>query len=273
DGCVVALHFLEEALRIHAVHLFGELLEGVRAHLRHLTDAIFLAEVRDDLVVENLPGHLVGLVQDDAAVLGVGVVAEVGAFVDESLAVGIDHDAPRVAVLLEIVADREVAEFGSVEVPADRVAARPVAVGAGADVEGHLDAVAGVVAGAAHLREVPAGAEIARPPLGVGLETTAGQHHGLGPDLEALAVLADVDAVDAVVIGDRRAAAGAVEDFDAFPARRPAQAAPEARTPAPGLDHEASPELELSLDLEGLLTVDRQELDALAPHPLHRVER
>src|SRR5690606_24105903 len=102
---------------------------------------------------------------------------------------------------------------------------------------------------------------------------TAGQHHGLGPDLEALAVLADVYAVDAVVVGDQRAGVGAVEDFDTFLLRSLVQGVHESRTTAPGLDHEASPELELAVDLEGLLTVDRQELDALAPHPLHRVER
>src|SRR5690606_39437454 len=65
-----------------------------------------------------------------------------------------------------------------VHVPADCVTARPVAVGHGADVERHADAVAGVEARAAHLGDVPAGAEIARAPLGVGLEAAAGEHHG-----------------------------------------------------------------------------------------------
>ncbi len=135
------------------------------------------------MLVENLPGELARLLEDDAAVFGVGVVAEVGALVDEAPAVRIDHDAERIGVLLEAVADREVAEFRRVEVPADRVAARPVAVRRGADVERHADAVAGVEARAAHLGELPAGPEIARAPFGVGFEAAARQDDGAGRDL------------------------------------------------------------------------------------------
>ena len=54
-------------------------------------------------------------------------------------------------MLLEAVADGQIAELGSVALPADRVAARPVAVGAGADVQRHFDACAGIEAGAADL--------------------------------------------------------------------------------------------------------------------------
>ena len=90
-------------------------------------------------------------------------------------------------MLLEIVADRQVAELRRVAVPADRVAARPVAGRHGADVQRHLDAVAGVEAGAAHLGEVPARAEIARAHLGIGLEPAAGQHHAFRLHLDGLA--------------------------------------------------------------------------------------
>ena len=58
------------------------------------------------------------LLQHHAAVFRVGVIAEIGALVDEALAVGVDHDAERIGVLLEMVADREVAEFRRVAVPA-----------------------------------------------------------------------------------------------------------------------------------------------------------
>ena len=60
-------------------------------------------------------------------------------------------------MLLEAVADREVAELGRVAVPADRVAARPVAARRGADVQRHADAVAGVEARAADFGEIPPG--------------------------------------------------------------------------------------------------------------------
>ena len=38
------------------------------------------------LLVENLPGELARLLENDAAIFGVGVVAEIRALVDEALA-------------------------------------------------------------------------------------------------------------------------------------------------------------------------------------------
>src|SRR5258707_1343963 len=79
------------------------------------------------LAVEDLPGELPRLIQNDAAVLRLGVVAEVSSLVDEAPALGVDVDPPWIGMLLELVADREVAELGRVALPGDRVAARPVA--------------------------------------------------------------------------------------------------------------------------------------------------
>src|SRR5258707_11593625 len=62
------------------------------------------------LAVEDLPGELPRLIQNDAAVLRVGVVAEVRSLVDEAPALGVDVDPPWIGMLLELVADREVAE-------------------------------------------------------------------------------------------------------------------------------------------------------------------
>src|SRR5207244_11533144 len=107
-----------------------------------------------------------------------GAPVDVGALVDEAAAVGVDEDAEGIAVLLELVADVELAELGRVPVPAAGVAARPVAEGAGADLEGHAEAVAGVEARAAHLGQLPARTEDAPPPLRVGLEADAGEHDG-----------------------------------------------------------------------------------------------
>ncbi len=48
--------------------------------------------------------------------------------------------------------------------------------GCAPSIERHLQAVAGVEARAAHLGEIPARAEIFGAPLGVALETAAGEH-------------------------------------------------------------------------------------------------
>ena len=153
-----------------------------------------------DLLVEDLPGELLRLVEDHSAVFGIGVVAEVGALVDETLAVGIDHDAERIAVLLETVAHREVAEGRRVAVPADGMAAGPVAVRHGADLERHADAVAGVEARTAHLGELPVRAEIAAAPLRIRLEPATGKHHRAARQFRRAPVDAGDHAMHAVVV-------------------------------------------------------------------------
>ena len=55
-----------------------------RCNLGDLADAVLVAQQVRDLLVEHLPGELPGLFEDDAPVLGVGVVAELGALVDEA---------------------------------------------------------------------------------------------------------------------------------------------------------------------------------------------
>ena len=96
-----------------------------------------------DLAIEDLPGELARLLPGSTpTILGVGVVPEIGTFVDEALGLRIEHDTERVAVLLEAVADVEVSELGRVALPADRMTSRPVAARSGADVERHAQAVA-----------------------------------------------------------------------------------------------------------------------------------
>src|SRR5262249_8428539 len=118
-----------------------------------------------------------GLLEHGAAIFGVGVVAEIGALVDEALAVGIDHEPERVAVpVAGAVLAVDIAVVVGVALPRDRVTARPLPVGLRTDLERHADAVASVVTGAAHLRHVPARAEIAGAPFPVCLEAAAGKH-------------------------------------------------------------------------------------------------
>ena len=78
------------------------------------------------------------------------------AFIDEPVAVDVHDETEGVGVLLEKLGDDAVTKGRGVEVPSHSVTATPVAVGLGADVQGHLDAVAGVVGDAPHLGQFPA---------------------------------------------------------------------------------------------------------------------
>src|SRR6185295_9146147 len=205
---------LDELTGVDAFELAGQLLDRIGGDLGDLPDAVLVALQVLHFLVEDLPGELTRLLQDDAAILRIGVVAEVGALIDEALAGRVDHDGKRVGMLLELVADREVAEFRGVHLPADRVAARPVAARARTDVKRHADAVAGVEAGAAHLGEIPAGAEIARAPFRIGLEAAGGEHDRLAVNFVYLTVVADAHAVDAIAVGQEIECAGAIADLD-----------------------------------------------------------
>src|SRR4030095_14773737 len=68
-------------------------------------------------------------------------------------------------------------EFRGVPLPRHRVAARPVAVRARADLERHLQSFAEVVTSTAHLGELPSRSEVARAPFGIRLEAAAGEYN------------------------------------------------------------------------------------------------
>src|SRR4029077_19514717 len=112
------------------------------------------------LLVEDLPGEHARLLQDFAAVFGVGIAVEVEDLFDKPLPARGDDDAERVAVLLKAVADIEIADRRRVEVPGAGMRARPMPGRRRPEIERHLETLPGVVARAAHLREVPAGAQI-----------------------------------------------------------------------------------------------------------------
>ena len=92
-----------------------------------MTESALRRPKRGDLRIEDLPGELAGLTQNLAAVLRVGVVAEVRSLVHEARPLGVQHDAEGIGMLLEVVTHVEIAEVGRVHVPGDGVAARPVA--------------------------------------------------------------------------------------------------------------------------------------------------
>src|SRR5262245_49091899 len=253
----------EELLRVHALELVREILDGVGDDLGDLPDLVLVALQMLHLAVEDLPGELAGLLQYHATVFGIGVVAEVRALVDEALAVGIDENGERIGVLLELIAHRQVAKLRRVHLPLHRVAARPVAAGTGADLHRHADAVAGVEARASHLGEVPAGSEIARAPLRVRFEAAAGEHHGLAAQLALHARVPDAHALDAHAVVDQAERTRLVSNLDAALGRRVGEHLDQPRPAADRLDGEAAPELELALDLERLAAVDRDEAHAL----------
>ena len=249
-----------------------EFLDRVGDDLGDLPDLVLVALQMLHLLVEDLPGELAGLLQHHAAVFGVGVVAEVGAFVDEALAGGVDQDRERIRVFLELVADREVAELRRVHLPLHRVAAGPVAAGTRADVESHADAVTGIEARAAHLREVPAGPEVAGAPLGIGFEAAAREYDRFAAQLAFGAVVPDANACDPHPVVEEAERARAIANLDAALCGGVGEHLDQARSAADRLDGEAAPELEFAFDLERLPAVDRDEAHAFIAHPTEGVE-
>ncbi len=166
----------------------------VRPNPGHFPNAVLVAQQVRHLAVEDLPGELPRLFQHAPSVLGVGVVAEISALVDETLAARIDHDPEGVAVLLEAVADAEIAEIRRVAIPGDGMASGPVAPGHRADVHRHPDAVAGVLSRPAHFRKLPAWTQVPCAPLRVGLETARGENDRAGSHRVIDVVLPDDDA-------------------------------------------------------------------------------
>jgi len=175
-------------------------------------------------------------------------------------------------VLLEAVADFEIAELRRVAVPADRVTAGPVAAGRGADLDRHRDAGAGVEARAAYLRQIPSGPEIARAPFRVRLESARGEHDRFCRDALRRAAAAQFESVHAFVVGEKARRARSVPDFRALALRGPREVVDEARSSPPGFHGEAAPEAHAIPRLERLTAVHRREAHALLPHPAQRVE-
>ena len=70
-----------------------------------------------DLGIEHVPREAARLLENDAPVLGIRVVAEVRAFVDEPLAFGVHHDAERIAVAARGDRPIELAEIGRIAFP------------------------------------------------------------------------------------------------------------------------------------------------------------
>src|SRR5437762_7767687 len=141
-------------------------------------------------------------------------------------------------------------------------------VGLGADVERHLDALAGVVAGAAHAGQIPVRSEIARAPLGVGLESSAGEDDGPRGDLdEAPGGAGDHAGDGASAVGEQAPRSVPVADVDADLGGAVEEHLHEAGAASHRLDVEPAPEVVLALYLVGLAGEHEDPAYALASHP------
>src|SRR5262249_37432061 len=215
-GLIVLGDSLEKLLRVHAVELVREFLDRIGDDLGDLPDLVLVALQMLHLLVEDLPGELAGLLQHHAAVFGVGVVAEVGAFVDEALAGGVDEDRERVGVFLKLVADREVAELGRVHLPLHGVAAAPVAARARAAIPRPADAVPGIEAPAEHLAAVTAEPASTRGPFRTGFAAAAREHDRFAAQLAFDALVPNAHAHHPHAVMDEAERARAVTNLDAL---------------------------------------------------------
>ena len=145
--------------------------------------------------------------------------------------------------------------------------ARPVPGRRRADVERHLVALPGVVARAADLREVPAGAEIARPHLGIGLEPAAGEHDRFRAQIDKPPVAAHPHAGDAVIALQQRHRRRVVQDRDPLALGAAVQRLHQFLAAAPDVAGQPAPELELAVNLESLPPEPQLEAHAFLAHP------
>ena len=266
-GGVEFAHCPQKSCRVHAGELGRQLLQRVCLRLGDAADAILAAQQRVRLGIKNLPGEHARQAHDPAAVFRIGVAVEIGALIDIALALGIDEDAEWIVVLLELVADGEVAIGRRVDVPGHRVASRPVAVRPRAGSERHVEARAHVETSAADFRELPARPEIAGAHLRIGFKAAAGKYYCAGVDRNAFAAMLGNHPGDAAALADQADRGRLVHDWDAAPLHIGVKRVEQLRAAAPDMQREPPPELELSVDLVSLTAEPWLQLHTLLRHP------
>src|SRR5262245_20938929 len=97
------------------------------------------------LFIENLERRAQRLLEDFASVGSIRIVAEIRPFIHEAFAFEVNNEPEGIRMLLVELSNRPIAKGWSVDVPSDRVTTTPMPVGLGANVQGHTDAVAGVI--------------------------------------------------------------------------------------------------------------------------------
>src|SRR5262245_51919548 len=93
------------------------------------------------------------LSEDGSTDLGVSVNLEVFALIDKSFALRVDHDAVGVRITRALIRSRF--NISTVSIDDRGVTTAPVTEWQRAGIQGHADAVAGVIASAAHLDQIP----------------------------------------------------------------------------------------------------------------------
>ena len=177
-------------------------------------------------------------------------------------------------MLLKLIAHRQIAKRRRVAVPAHGMAAGPVAIRHGADVERHFDAEAGVVTGAAHVREIPAWAEVLRAHGRIGFETAAGEDYCFGFDFDVLAFVPRTHAEHVVIaVGEQGDRGRFVENLDAVALAGFVLVGHQAFAAAPGFRSQAAPEFVACTVIHfiRLTAVARLKLHALFTQPHHGV--
>ena len=124
-------------------------------------------------VIEQVEGHSTLVVHDGLAELHVSLVAEVLAFVQKPLTVFVDEETK----LEDVDRRHSTLERSGAGVEDRGMEVSPLPGGHGPNLQGHLQPLAGVIAGAAQDDVVHVAAEVAHTHLHIGLEAPAGDHH------------------------------------------------------------------------------------------------
>ena len=169
-------------------------------------------------------------------------------------------------MLAEEFANRAVTVGWRVAVPGCCVTAGPVSRDLRTQLDGHADAVALIVAAAAHLREIPPRAEISRPPFGVRLKAPTSKHHRLARHLDFSAVTAHTDTTNAGFVPRNRHCCGLVEDANARALRRTVFGIGQADTATNGFHHQPTEPFDLVTDFGGLPAI-RQKPNSIGVQP------
>ena len=174
-------------------------------------------------------------------------------------------------MLLEEVADAAVAEGGSVQVPGNGVTAAPVATGAGAGVQRHPQAIAGVVLCAPHLGQIPVRAQVTSAHFGVRLEAATGEHHRPHRQLRVAARALHPQPGDAARAAHLKSQSlRLVTHLNAGAERQLKKPVGKARAATDGFCHQSAPETPYAADRERLAAVHEHPADAALTQPAHR---
>ena len=259
-------------LVLDAVELGDQAIERVGFDEMRIVELVLAVEEMIDLGVEDLPRQMVRLLQHGPAELGVGIVAEVLAFVDEPLALRVDHDAEEVADLAIVlpleVGQVEIAVVRRMQVHGRGVTALVEPVALGAELERHLQALAGVVGRSTHFGLGPVLADEAGPQLGIGFEAAAAEDDGTGLQVLGLACrVLGPNTGDPSVLDDQVDGAAVVADLTAQPGEGLELRIDEPHTLVPGGKRQPAPEDVLAVLLERLPRIDRLELHFVRGKP------